>query len=720
VVTKSLPKSPVKKLRFRQKFFAFLFPILGFSLLSLFVTLPAVFNLSTKFISDGGDLYLFAMDQVHQRFTEGGYPFGETTALRYPIGYNFGIGVDAMLGVLTGASLLSFFSPVASYNLTLLFLLTCNGLASYMFFRHVTNSSKLGAIGAVAYGYSFYVLARGAGHLNLFFTAGFPLVALGTLKLAKPNPKWTDVAIFYLGTLLLSWGSLQYAIMGVILALVALLFGILFYRPQVKTLFQNSFKLWHAHALFGSLAMILFLWTFWPTVFGILSGSFIARDKGSVAELDIEFRHLLLPDASYTPTLFAKLLPHDEKPNIEHAMFLGIFEVIAFFFFFVSNRSLKEKGFIACLCAVFLIFALGTTEAGIPMPYAILVKHFPFSAIAEPGRYSVVILLFMTIGIVRGLQSIHKKNLATVTASGLLILLLLERIPSGYFQADAHQGPYVDLIRQQTGQAVMNVPVNFARQEYSLTPIYTEKSVIDGYIHWSTDTAESRAFITEENGDIKRFLCSAEDPVFENLKSPEDVAKLQQSENQKNRAMLEKLKQNNIRTLVVHKDADFFHPHCANVRARLNFLVPRGTTAVESSTTTQWLDPVYNGQVGTSIYFPKDGIFALHGVATSVPDTTLFARLGDQPVSLPDTIRSITPGGLVYTTTDGNGKVYDEFRYFVPAGTTFTITSDAIRDLASTTIWYDYQTAPNSTEVKPARSLERLYADEKLEIFAIP
>lgn len=688
-----------------------------FSLVCL-VTFPAILNLSSKFISDGGDLYLFAMKQVNEHIHDDIYPFSQVSTLRYPLGYNFGIGIDAVLGVLLGAGLLFIFPPVVSYNVSLLLLLSINALASYSCFRHIGKTRELGVLGAVCYGLSFYVLARGAGHLNLMFTAGFPLVTLAILKLRERHSSWQDVGLLYLGGVLLSWGSIQYAIMGVVLLVAAWCIGLLSWPAHTTTFARNMLKVWKLHLFFMSCALIAFLWSFGPTVQAIMAGQFIEREAKSVELFDISLHHFFSTDPFYITSLFAKLLPHNQQPNIEHAVFLGIAELILFGAFLVSRHPARLKLFVTSLLCIFLVFSLGVVEFGLPMPYRLLVDHFPFSALAEPGRFTAVITLILTAAGVLALAKVQPQGLQTGVVIFFIVFCVVERIPAGYFQADTHEGEYLKSIQSQPGRAVMNVPLSFYRQEYSLIPIYTNKSILDGYIHWSTNTEQSRSFIDDPEPDLKRFICQEGDTIFERLKNPTEYDKVVAEEQKKNKQLLISLKENNIRTMVLHKDADFFHKHCANVRARLNFLLDHTTTAQETSTVTQQITTVYNGKIEATLYFPQSGIFSLHGVAVSDPNAFIYATVDNSIVNLPDALKAERSGGIVYTTAS-QGKPYDEYRYFVTAGSSMRVFTDVVSELGSTTIWYDYQPISESTPVEKAKVFERIYTDDTKEVFSI-
>jgi hypothetical protein len=690
---------------------------LFFLALALIFTYPAIFNFSSDFISDGGDLFLFAMHQVKTNFATGEYAFAHSFLQRYPVGYNFGIGIDAIFGVVSGALILDLTKhPVFTYNAVIIWQFVVNAFMAYLLGWQLTKKKSLGLVMGVMYGLSFYSLARAAGHLNLMFVAGWPLLALGVLKLQAQKTSWLHVLTLYAGLWLLSWASLQYAIMVVLLILLGGGVSVIFYQSQARQFIINNLRLTWAHLLFGTIFTLAFLWPFLPTVQGIVSGSFQTHGRDQALEsYDVDSYSFFMPNP-YNHTLFNSILPQDDFPNIESGLFLGVVEILLFIFFFKSQRSKKEKLYLGALVGLFFVVALGVVESGFPMPYLLIAGKFPFSGVAEPGRYVVIFSLFMGIASIMALDSIKSKRLRTIATWLVLLLLILERVPQKYFQAPANYNESIQILASQPGLGVFNIPAHHYRQDYSLTPVYTGKSITDGYIHWSVNTAENRSFIEETaGGHLVRYGCDEDDLIATELSDPAVAS----AESQLNQEMLDKLRANKIRTIVVYKNGEYYFPYCANVRARLAHLLDQTETAVINPAVNSSLQQTFDGPLTANIYFPQSGIIELHGLHLTGQPSTISATLANQPINLPTSLTKQADSGTLIQMSQPDGKVYEEFKYQVTGGTSLQVSTPDLVEVGAVTIWYSYQPDAGSKKIQKRSLLEKIYSDDRIDIYTL-
>src|SRR3989344_6966058 len=177
------------------------------------VTFPAIFHVSDKIIGYGGDNYQFLGFQyvANHQVEQGQFPFGWTNYWRYPVGFDFSAAYDSTLLMLTGVALYSFISdPVVVYNFSTLLLLAVNGVLSFYLFRELTTNEWLGFLGGLLYGFSFYVIARAAGHTNLIVTGVFPFFVYSLIGLYKENGSWKHFFLFGISIVLTFLASLQY------------------------------------------------------------------------------------------------------------------------------------------------------------------------------------------------------------------------------------------------------------------------------------------------------------------------------------------------------------------------------------------------------------------------------------------------------------------------------------------------------------------------------
>ncbi len=238
IVLKNTNKTSSNNNQFKKKLLNFfLFCGFVFLLTSLF-TYPAITQMTSSLLGDGGDNYEYASYQglAAQSLGQFKNPLTYTTFWRYPAGFDFARGFDSYLTVIGGAFLTLIFSLPASYNLSIFILFFLNALISFIFFRKLTSSVYLGIIGMIIYGFSFSSIARSASHPNLMFTGGLLLLATAVLELFQTTPlKTRHFLLFSFSILLTAAGSIVHMVFTAIFIPVFLLISFFFFPEKVKT-----------------------------------------------------------------------------------------------------------------------------------------------------------------------------------------------------------------------------------------------------------------------------------------------------------------------------------------------------------------------------------------------------------------------------------------------------------------------------------------------------
>lgn len=214
----------MKKIAFLSLIFLFFTPLF---------TYPAVFHLSDKIIGDGGDSHQFLGFQyiAKMQFEQGVFPFGWTNYWRYPVGFNFSIGYDSTLFLLTGIIFYKIFeNPVVVYNLSILTLLFLNGILSYPLFKKISGNESLGILGSLIYGFSFYSIARMGRHPNLVLTGCFPFFVYSLIILRERRGDKKSFAIFTFSVILVFLVSAQYLLILIGAIILSLPIFIIFYK----------------------------------------------------------------------------------------------------------------------------------------------------------------------------------------------------------------------------------------------------------------------------------------------------------------------------------------------------------------------------------------------------------------------------------------------------------------------------------------------------------
>jgi len=685
-----------------------LFLSIFFALLFLWPTLP---HLTTQFIGDGGDNYEYAsyMGYTAREISLGNFPLNPTNYWRYPDGIDFNRSFDSYLTLSIGTFWTLLIGLPISYNLTVITLLSLNGLFSYLFFRYISKSTILGILGMIIYGFAFYPLAKSSSHLNLLFVGGFPLFAYALIRLlAYPHPKQKDFVFVALSALFVALGSLQYFVLLFIACLLTLLvFGISYpskLHQYLTLLLQNAKAVCIASSIFG----VGFLLFFHPQLVSLISGTFQFSGRSDVLfETTPGIWNFFLPNG-YREILLGKLVTNPHSISIESAVFIGWVELILFALFLTTKAI--DRRFRLMMGLLFLIpffFALGYGKENsfFLLPYTVL-QHLPlFSTISEPGRYFVLFYLILTTGIVLYLRYAPSQKYLTRALILILLLVSLERFPTAVkMVATLKNEPYIKTVQQYDTKAVVDLPINLYYPNYNLLSLFYERPIVNGYFHWSADGDKEKAFLTQ-SGLLERYSCNTNDPILETL---DEIAEIQADAH-----MIGTLKEAAITTLVLHKDNKFYHDVCRNVRLRLTLLTPFVTIPQETRIQTEITTLQTEGKPSITVYFPKNGIFHLDGLYIAPQKDAPFMITTSTGQEIGYTWVPIGPPHAFELSPK------DTIEVPVTAGSTLTISSTSMLTNTFFSLWYRYVPEENTTAVPYEPTLLNVFEDKNTIVYTL-
>ncbi|KKR76505.1 MAG: hypothetical protein UU21_C0008G0012 [Candidatus Levybacteria bacterium GW2011_GWA2_40_8] len=698
---------------FKEAVFIFIVAVV----LSLVFTYPAVFNLTNKYLGDGGDNYEYVSYSklVAHQVSEGNFPYSRTNFWRYPEGFSFYLGSDSKLVTFTGGLISLFTGSVAGYNLTILLIFTLNGILSYLFFRSLSGSKLIGIVGMLIYGFSFNALAKGASHANLLFNGGFSLFAFSILGLLRSSQN-TDIklarryfVLLLTSVILTSLGSSEYLFMLVLFAPIFFLAGVLLFRDRVK---QVLATLWADKKRVGIYCLVFFVILFFlylPHLLAWIKHEIIFPDRGSILYVSTpSLADYVLPN-SYLRLWVGEVFKNPSFSSIERSVFFGFIELLLFLIFFFTKIPRKIKIFLLLcfLIPLLLSFGYGKDNQFPLLPYRFLSDIFPFSTVVQTGRYVVVAYFFSAIGIAFLLKSVPQK-IARFLLIIIILLLFAERIPSNTYLSDTFEGRgYYKYVANEDSQAVLDLPLNIDQRQYNIASFYYEKPIVNGYIHYFGDGKRELDFILRD-GLISRYTCSLLDPVS---KEGINVA----SEKFADKKMISLLKNHSIKTIVLHKDDKYNHPVCQNVRAKADRLFNSETIIEESTDEKKITLELEKTSPNFTFIFPKDGVFFINGVVLFPADNTNFNILhdGNEPSFDYSFLRNDD-----YKTWELRPKY--QIQTEVNAGSKVTIQSDGPVDYTRLDLWYKYLPARESQGKYPQiPTFTKVYEDDTTSVYRI-
>lgn len=590
-------------------------------IVTLVITYPTIVNINSSVIGDGGDNFQFLSYQyiTKSNIAEFRHPFANSNIMRFPMGFDYSRSFDGMLGTVVGALLMFIVSPVAAYNLSILLLLFLNIHISYLSFKYISKNDLAAYAGALIYGSSFYVIGRSYGHSNLMFIAGLPMIVAGIYAIWKKQNTIYSFALLFGGILVLSIGSTQYVLYLLIGGALLGILTLFFFPDDVKKTLISI--LTHPRPFLVS--FFVFLLVFVILYFPYLNSLFFSKSfvfpnsKYQLFDLKPALSDYFLPNA-FLQLAIGRLLLSPAETKIEGAVFFGFIELLLFaFFVFSSYFDRKIRIFyLVCVSSIailpFLIY---------PYVYSL----FPFSTTAEIGRYYIFAQLCIALAIVLYLTH-HKKNVAFILV--ITVLLFVERLSLHYPLAPVQ--PYTEIfhqIRQVNARSFVILPYDNWFSAYNLFPVFTDKKITSGYIHWSAETR-----------DIKKNLAGCENPsrfdlntITEPVTYFSNPQSLQKEESQ-NTYFLSCLRKKGIRLIVYDKFYRVYWDGRESMLARMAKLFPRYSTVRSAQNYTIEASRWIHDTLRYSLHFPKSGYFTLHKVHYGTPtkNTNLVIELNSQ------------------------------------------------------------------------------------------
>ncbi|OGM20039.1 hypothetical protein A2771_04560 [Candidatus Woesebacteria bacterium RIFCSPHIGHO2_01_FULL_38_26b] len=530
-------------------------------------TFPSLFNLSDKIIGDGGDSYQFLGFQYIAKLqvSQGKFPFGWTDYWRYPVGFDFSIGYDSTLFLLTGILFYLFIeSPVIVYNLSILTMLFLNALLSYPLFKKVSGRDDLGILGSVIYGFSFYTIAKLGGHPNLILSSCFPFFIYGLINLKDRSGDKKSFVIFTLSVILVFFASLQYLLILISALLLVFPILLLFYKDSV---FQYLSIFWKRkkYTIFSLLTSVcIFLFFNSGRIEQSISKSLIFHEKDYMIQMSPSIMNFLLPNDYLPLVITSGIFPKVDEIGIDRAVFLGYLEIFIFLCFILSRTSQKFRIFIFLNLFVFFSLSLGCkTSYQSIYAYCYVYDLSLFKGIAEPGRFYTIIYIFLTIGILTVLKRLRgfKRRLTIPT---LMLFIVLERIPIDFYLSPTMENEiYIGSVKSLNSDAVLDLPLidqwagTRQKSKYDLYSVYYGKPIVNGYIQWAGNTPNTETFLEK----FPCFRCGTYDSD-NSTKTDRMLARI--------------LKTNNIKTIVLHKDLahmDNGETYCDQALKNINFFL---------------------------------------------------------------------------------------------------------------------------------------------------
>jgi hypothetical protein len=378
-----------------------LYVILAHSLLTLVLTYPLVFHLTTQVVGLPEDNLqsLWNLWWVkHAILDLHTHPY-YTDYLFYPQGASLVFHTLSLFNSLLSIPLQFIFNRITCYNLLILLSFVLAGWGMYLLAYQLTRHSGASFVASLVFAYSPYHFAHAEHHLQLTSIQFIPFFVLYLIKLsAQPGWKYSLLAGGFLFlTALCSWYYLLYLL---VFCLIFIPYQLVIQAPQ-----QLNRRL-----LGKLLAMLLF--------FGILISPFIypmlkekfygtyyfSKDLQALFSADLTAFFIPPPAHPLAPPYLDKLYNTLGKNPWEATVFLG-YSVLLLAGYAIRKLEWNKTGVWVISGFTFAAFSLGpqlhilgeTVLPSAPMPYW-LIHQIPLLKMSStPSRFVVITFLSLAV-----------------------------------------------------------------------------------------------------------------------------------------------------------------------------------------------------------------------------------------------------------------------------------------------------------------------------------
>jgi len=381
--------------------------LIAYSLLTILLTYPIAFQLTTHLPGDGGDTNIFVWNLwwIKKALTELHTNPYWTDYLYYPEGASLVLHNLVLFNGLLGIPLQMFIGLIAGINLLVLLAFVLSGYGAYLLIRYLVASRVSAFIGGVIFAFCPYKFAHLLGHFGAISTEWLPFYVLALLKLVN-NSRGRGIGTpFWCGLFLLFIAFCDYFYL-----IYALIFTVLFAAYRIGTLGIRAFLELDSRKL--RTALCLFIIGFAPilTMAGIdlvREGHVEIRRWGGATGFQADLFSFITPSPLHP--LFGPLvqpIARMFKGNLAEAtVFAGYLPLSLGLFAVFKLRSTEPwVRFWSLSLMVFFILSLGPFPRIlgkgiklIPLPYHLIMRTPILNNLRIPSRFAIMVMLSLAV-----------------------------------------------------------------------------------------------------------------------------------------------------------------------------------------------------------------------------------------------------------------------------------------------------------------------------------
>ena len=469
-----------------------------YTILSVIFTYPVAFTINK--LPGNGDVYMFSWFYwwFKEAITNGVNPFS-TSCIYYPLETNLIFSTVTPLNSLISIPLQMAFDIVTAYNIIWISNFALSGFGAFLLVRYLTQDSRAAFIAGIIFMFCPYHFAHALGHVNLMSIQWIPLYALFLIKTVREGGIKNAVyaGIFLLFTAMSCYIYLLY------LAVFTLIF-LLYYSGVKPAEILNRYTLTNIGVMGVTFGLL-----FSPILYLFIKEYVSVESNYMYAGGFVEYSADLL--GFFVPTVFHPFFKDMVAPTYqnftgngaEFTVFLGYTTMLLALLAIIKIRSSKTR-FWLYSALIYFILTLGPLlhingvvtipiegcTATILLPYAFLMKIPIFSMARVPSRWTVLIMLSLTVLAGYGLSYLFNRfkeervrNLPLNHIFGIIItvFILFEFLAVPYPMSNASVPDfYKEIAPEPDDYAILEIPVNINVEQYMYYQSVHGKALVNG------------------------------------------------------------------------------------------------------------------------------------------------------------------------------------------------------------------------------------------------
>jgi len=386
------------KLLNSTKFKELLLIIFIFTILTLILTYPVIFRLTTHFMCDGGDGFqnMWNMWWLKTALIDLHTSPYYTTYLHYPNGISLLFQTFNPFNGLISIPLQFMFKMEVTYNLVVIFSFIMSGIGMYLLARYLVKNRFAAVISGIIYTFCPFHFAHGLGHLQLIAMEWMPFFILYMIKTHREGG-WKNAVLggfFLILTSLCSW---YYLIYSAFMTAIYLIYHVITER---KTILNKNFGR-------DLLILLVTFWVFMSPLLGSMfyaktSQEFIGEHNPEVWSADLISFFVPSGISTYGRAWFTSIWSKWEGNTAENSNYIGYIVLILSLFALIKIRNARLWGIVGLFAFIMALGPylkiMGKQYRFVPLPYLLFHRYLPFfSFTGVPERFDIMLKFSLAI-----------------------------------------------------------------------------------------------------------------------------------------------------------------------------------------------------------------------------------------------------------------------------------------------------------------------------------